>query len=135
MHGLITSIGDAVITYLVIVVVALIISLVLTYAALRIRVITRDAVIPSVLIGSMILLGGPSSILPFVVFLGSSSALTKVGVERKEELGTAEDVKGEELEAGTGCWLGTKHPCVAGWRGLLRARYRHVSITLHGGRN
>ncbi|WP_243669199.1 DUF92 domain-containing protein [Vulcanisaeta sp. JCM 16161] len=94
MHGLITNIDNAIITYLAITIAALIISLILTYAALRIRVITRDAVIPSVLVGSMILLGGPSSILPFVVFLGSSSALTKVGVEKKEELGTAEDVRG-----------------------------------------
>ena len=94
MHGIIMSIADAVITYLIIAIAALIISLIVTYAALRIRVITRDAVIPSVLVGSMILLGGPSSVLPFIVFLGSSSALTKVGVEKKEELGTAEDVKG-----------------------------------------
>lgn len=85
---------DMVVTYLIIVIVALMISIVLAYAALRIRVITRDAVIPSVLVGFMILLGGPSSILPFIVFLGSSSALTKLGVEKKEELGTAEDVKG-----------------------------------------
>ncbi|ADN50158.1 DUF92 domain-containing protein [Vulcanisaeta distributa] len=94
MHGLIMNISDAVITYLIIAIASLVISLVLTYAALRIRVITRDAIIPSVLVGSMILLGGPSSILPFIVFLGSSSALTKIGVEKKEELGTAEDVKG-----------------------------------------
>lgn len=94
MHGLIMNISDAVITYLIIAIASLVISLALTYAALRIRVITRDAVIPSILVGSMILLGGPSSILPFIVFLGSSSALTKIGVEKKEELGTAEDVKG-----------------------------------------
>ncbi len=94
MHGLIMNISDSVITYLIIAIASLVISLALTYAALRIRVITRDAIIPSVLVGSMILLGGPSSILPFIVFLGSSSALTKIGVEKKEELGTAEDVKG-----------------------------------------
>ncbi|MGC8607831.1 MAG: DUF92 domain-containing protein [Vulcanisaeta sp.] len=94
MHGTIMSINDTVIAYSLIAIAALIISLILAYAALRIRVITRDAIIPSILVGSMILLGGPSSILPFIVFLGSSSVLTKVGVERKEELGTAEDVKG-----------------------------------------
>mgnify|MGYP001772949293 CR=1 FL=1 len=94
MRGIVTSIVDVVITYLIIVIAALVISLIVTYAALRIRVITRDAVIPSVLVGSMILLGGPSSVLPFIVFLGSSSALTKIGVEKKEELGTAEDVRG-----------------------------------------
>ena len=94
MRGIVTSIVNVVITYLIIVIAALVISLIVTYAALRIRVITRDAVIPSVLVGSMILLGGPSSVLPFIVFLGSSSALTKIGVEKKEELGTAEDVRG-----------------------------------------
>ncbi|WP_243665764.1 DUF92 domain-containing protein [Vulcanisaeta sp. JCM 16159] len=94
MHEQIMSIVNVAIMYSLIVIAALIISLALTYAALRIKVITRDAVIPSVLVGFMILLGGPSSIVPFIVFLGSSSALTKIGVERKEELGTAEDVRG-----------------------------------------
>ncbi len=94
MHEQIMSIVNVAIMYSLIVIAALIISLALTYAALRIKVITRDAVIPSALVGFMILLGGPSSIVPFIVFLGSSSALTKIGVERKEELGTAEDVRG-----------------------------------------
>ncbi|WP_243679422.1 DUF92 domain-containing protein [Vulcanisaeta souniana] len=95
MHGLTVSINDPLIIYPpLIIIIALIISLVLAFAALRIRVITRDAVIPSTLVGFMILLGGPSSILPFIVFLGSSSALTKIGIEKKEELGAAEDVKG-----------------------------------------
>ncbi len=94
MHGLTISINDPLIIYPLIIIIALIISLALAYGALRIRVITRDAVIPSTLVGFMILLGGPSSVIPFIVFLGSSSTLTKIGVEKKEELGTAEDVKG-----------------------------------------
>ncbi len=94
MHELIMGITYSVITYLVFAIAALAASAVLAYAALRARVITRDAVAPSMLVGFMILIGGLPSILPFVVFLGSSSFLTKVGVERKEELGTAEDVKG-----------------------------------------
>nr|KJR71305.1 MAG: hypothetical protein TU36_08685 [Vulcanisaeta sp. AZ3] len=80
--------------YSVIVVGALIVSLLLTYAALRFRVITKDAIMPSALVGFMILMGGPSLIIPFATFLGSSSILTKIGVEKKEELGTAEDIKG-----------------------------------------
>ena len=94
MLGLIIGIGNSVITYLTIAAMAAAISTALAYAALRVRVITRDALVPAALVGSMVLIGGPSSILPFVVFLGSSSALTKLGVEKKEELGTAEDVKG-----------------------------------------
>ncbi|MGC8543292.1 MAG: DUF92 domain-containing protein [Vulcanisaeta sp.] len=94
MHELTIGINDTIIEYLAVIILALIISLLLTYAALRIKVITKDALIPSMLIGFMILIGGPSTIIPFATFLGSSSSLTKIGVEKKEELGTAEDVKG-----------------------------------------
>jgi len=93
MHELII-INNEVGLYATIVIVSLVLSALLTYAALRARVITRDALVPSALVGFMILIGGPSAIIPFATFLGSSSFVTRVGKERKEELGTAEDIRG-----------------------------------------
>ncbi|MCG2870180.1 MAG: DUF92 domain-containing protein [Vulcanisaeta sp.] len=93
MHGLML-IMNSIAWYVVIAAASLVLAIFLAYIAMRVRVITKDALAPSAVVGFMMLMGGPLSIIPFITFLGSSSILTRLGRERKEELGTAEDIRG-----------------------------------------
>ncbi|WP_069807690.1 DUF92 domain-containing protein [Vulcanisaeta thermophila] len=73
---------------------SLIISAIMTKAALKVRVITRDAAIPAFMVGFMTLMGGLATTIPFIAFLGTSSAVTRLGSTKKEEIGVAMDMKG-----------------------------------------
>ncbi len=75
---------------------AVVISTVLALFAVKAHVISKKALWHSAFIGAAIILGGPCILIPFMLFLITSSIFTKAWSSHKEELGVAEDVKGRK---------------------------------------
>ncbi|MFP3314382.1 MAG: DUF92 domain-containing protein [Thermocladium sp.] len=69
-------------------------SIVLTLAAIKLKVIRRDAAPAAVLIGTLISLSGPLTVLFFIIFLFLSTIVTRLGASRKRALGVGSDLEG-----------------------------------------
>jgi len=76
------------------IIIAALLSLLLTYAARKYRFIGRDAAPAAFIVGFLVTLGGFEVLVPFLVFLASSGIMTRLGRSRKEELGVTGDLVG-----------------------------------------
>lgn len=69
-------------------------SIALTLAAIKLRVIRRGAAPAAVLIGTLISLSGPLTVIFFIIFLFLSTIVTRLGALRKRALGVGSDLEG-----------------------------------------
>lgn len=69
-------------------------SIVLAIAAVKLKVVRRSAALAAVLIGTLISLSGPFTVIFFIIFLFLSTIVTRLGAGRKVELGIGSDLEG-----------------------------------------
>ncbi len=84
---------DVLMAYLII---GLSASVALSMIAVKAKVIRRGAVPQSILVGTLVALSGPPSVLLFILFLLYATIVTRLGKEPKIKLGIANDLEGRE---------------------------------------
>jgi len=82
---------EVLVTYLII---GLSASIALSIIAVKAKVIRRSAIPQSVLVGTLVTLSGPPSVLLFILFLLYATIVTRLGKEPKVKLGIAYDLEG-----------------------------------------